>query len=89
MVFPSIFTDKSKLISQNNNAFANIKIKVVGVMNNSQFFKGIGTGIIIGAGLTMLMDPVTDRQRHKLVKKTEGMFKNMGEMVDAVVGMFK
>lgn len=58
-------------------------------MNNSQFFKGIGTGIIIGAGLTMLMDPVTDRQRHKLVKKTEGVFKNMGEMVDAVVGMFK
>lgn len=58
-------------------------------MNNSQFFKGIGTGLVIGAALTMLMDPVTDRQRNKLVKKTEGMFRNMGEMVDSVVGMFK
>ena len=58
-------------------------------MSNSQFFKGIGTGIIIGAGLTMLMDPVTDRQRHKLVKKTEGVFWNMGEMVDTIVGIFR
>ncbi len=58
-------------------------------MNNSQFFKGIGTGIVIGAGLTMLMDPVTDRQRNKLVRKTEGVFKNMGEMVDSIVNLFK
>ena len=55
-------------------------------MNNSQFFKGIGIGLVIGAGMTMLIDPVTDRQRNKLVRKTEGMFKNMGEMV---VSMFR
>ena len=58
-------------------------------MNNSQFFKGIGIGLVIGAGTTMLIDPVTDRQRNKLVRKTEGMFKNMGEMVDSVVSMFR
>lgn len=58
-------------------------------MNNSQFFKGIGIGLVIGAGMTMLIDPVTDRQRNKLVRKTEGMFKNMGEMVDSVVSMFR
>lgn len=61
-------------------------------MNNPQtakFFKGVTTGLVIGAAITMLTDPITDRQRHKLVRKTEGVFKNMGEMLDSAIAMFR
>lgn len=54
----------------------------------SKFFKGVTTGLIIGAAITMLTDPITDRQRNKLMRKTEGVFKNMGEMIDSAISMF-
>jgi gas vesicle protein len=60
-------------------------------MYNSQtakFFKGVTTGLIIGAAITMLTDPITDRQRNKLMRKTEGVFKSMGEMIDSAISMF-
>ena len=52
------------------------------------FFKGVTTGLIVGAAVTMLADPVSDRQRTKLMKRTEGVFRNMGGMLDAAIGMF-
>lgn len=55
---------------------------------STSFFKGITTGLVIGAAITMLTDPVTDRQRNRLVKKTEGVFKNMGGMIDSAISMF-
>ena len=39
----------------------------------ARFFKGVTTGLVIGAAITMLTDPITDRQRHKLMRKTEGV----------------
>ncbi len=54
----------------------------------SGFFKGVTAGLVIGAAITMLTDPVSDRQRHRLARKTEGVFKNMGGMIDAAIGMF-
>lgn len=58
-------------------------------MNSStaNFIKGVTTGLIVGAAVTMLTDPISDRQRNKLMRKTEGVFKNMGGMVDAVLAM--
>lgn len=55
----------------------------------AKFFKGVTTGLIIGAAITMLTDPITDRQRHRLVRKTEGAFKNMGEVIDSAISMFR
>lgn len=52
------------------------------------FFKGVTAGLVIGAAVTMLADPISDRQRNRLVKRTEGAFKNMGSMIDAAIGMF-
>ena len=57
-------------------------------MQNSGFIKGMVAGLILGAAATMLVDPVSDRQRHKLMKKTEGVFKSIGGVVDTVVGLF-
>lgn len=57
-------------------------------LQTTSFMKGISAGLVIGAAVTMLCDPVSDRQRNRVVKRTEGAFKTMGAMVDSVVGMF-
>lgn len=55
---------------------------------SSGFFKGVTAGLVIGAAVTMLADPVSDRQRGRLARRTEGVFKNMGDMIDTAIGMF-
>lgn len=61
------------------------------IMNSSaaSFFKGVTAGLVIGATVTILTDPISDRQRRKLVKKTEGVFRNMGGMIDTAIDMFR
>lgn len=54
----------------------------------SSFFKGVTTGLVIGTAVTMLTDPVSDRQRSRLARKTEGVFKSVGEMMDSAINMF-
>lgn len=56
--------------------------------STANFFKGVTAGLVIGAAITMLTDPVSDRQRNKLVRKTEGMFRNMGGIIDSAIDMF-
>lgn len=55
----------------------------------AKFFKGVTAGLVIGAAVTMLTDPISDRQRNRLVKKTEGVFKSMGEMLDSAIAVFR
>ncbi len=57
-------------------------------MSHMGFFKGMAAGMIIGAAATMLVDPISDRQRHRLMKKTEGVFRSIGGMIDTAVGIF-
>ena len=59
------------------------------IMQNSGFIKGMAAGIVLGACATMIMDPVSDRQRNKMRRKTEGMFKNLGNIVDTALDMFR
>lgn len=49
------------------------------------FISGITTGMVVGAAVTMLIDPVSDRQRHKLQKKTEGIFRSIGSVIDTAM----
>ena len=58
-------------------------------MSSQGFVKGMATGIVLGACATMIMDPVSDRQRNKMRRKTEGMFKNLGNIVDTALDMFR
>lgn len=53
------------------------------------FVKGMITGLVVGSAVTMLTDPISDRQRHKMQKKTEGLFKNIGCALDNAITMFK
>lgn len=57
--------------------------------NTANFFKGITTGLVIGAAVTMLTDPISDRQRLRLMRKTEGVFKSMGGVIDTAINMFR
>ncbi len=53
----------------------------------SGFLKGMAAGLVVGAAVTMIADPMTERERHKLAKKTEGIFKNIGSVIDTTLGM--
>ena len=57
--------------------------------NSANFLKGITTGLVIGAAVTMLTDPVSDRQRLRIARKTEGVFKSMGGIIDNAISMFR
>lgn len=59
------------------------------MMNSQGFVKGMAAGIVLGACATMIVDPVSDRQRNKMRRKTEGMFRNLGNIVDTALDMFR
>lgn len=46
------------------------------------FLKGMITGLLVGSAVTMIADPISDRQRHKMQKKTEGFFRSIGSGID-------
>jgi len=49
------------------------------------FIGGIVAGAVVGSALTMIMDPLNDKQRRKLHKGTHSMFKTMGTVLDAML----
>lgn len=53
------------------------------------FIGGMTTGLLVGAAVTMLVDPVTDRQRHKLQRKTEGVFRSIGGVIDTAMEIMR
>ncbi|MDD6213734.1 MAG: hypothetical protein PUB42_00885 [Firmicutes bacterium] len=57
--------------------------------NSSGFVKGMAAGVVLGACATMMVDPVSDRQRHRMQKKTEGVFRNIGNIIDTTIDMFR
>ena len=42
--------------------------------NVSGFMKGMATGLVVGAAVTMIADPMTDRERHKIAKKKQRVY---------------
>lgn len=58
-------------------------------MCSQGFIKGMAAGIVLGACATMVADPISDRQRNRMRRKTEGMFKNLGNIVDTAIDMFR
>lgn len=58
-------------------------------MNSQGFIKGMAAGMVLGACAAMVVDPISDRQRHKMYRKTEGMFRNIGNIIDTAMDMFR
>lgn len=55
----------------------------------SSFAKGIATGLVMGAAVVTFFDPISDKQKNKLQKKTQGMFKSIGGVIDAAMDIVK
>lgn len=53
------------------------------------FFKGMAAGMAVGAAAAIVMDPITDRQRRKIQRKTEGVFKSIGGVIDAAMDIVR
>lgn len=51
--------------------------------------KGMATGLAVGAAVAMITDPMSERERHKIAKKTEGIFKSIGSVIDTAVHMMR
>lgn len=49
------------------------------------FLSGVIAGAIVGSALTMVMDPITDKQRRRMHRGTHSMFKTMGTVLDAMI----
>ncbi len=47
----------------------------------------MATGMVVGAAVTMMADPISDKQHRKFVKKTEGVFRNLGGIIDNAMDM--
>ncbi len=46
------------------------------------FLGGIIAGAIVGSAVTMVLDPVSDRERRKLYRGTRNAMKKVGYMID-------
>lgn len=53
--------------------------------NVVNFSKGLAIGLAVGAATILFADPLNDKQRHKLQRKTEGVFKSIGGMIDTAM----
>ena len=56
-------------------------------MSYSGFMKGMATGMVLGAAATVIMEQPSTKQRKKMMKKTEGLFRNIGSAIDTAMGM--
>ena len=54
----------------------------------SCFIKGILVGFDVGAAVDVMTDPLPDRERRKISKKTEGIFRNIGSVMDNIIDIF-
>ncbi len=59
------------------------------MMNYAGFLKGVATGVVVGAAVTMLADPISDKQRHKFKKKTQGVFRSIGSVIDTAMDIMR
>ena len=58
-------------------------------MGNYQgFIKGIATGMVMGSTITLMVEP-SRKDKQKLQKKAEGVFRSIGSMIDTAIGMRK
>lgn len=58
-------------------------------MNCQGFFKGMAAGMVLGACAAVMADPVSDRQHRRIQKKAEGMFRNIGSIIDSAMDMIR
>ena len=51
----------------------------------ASFIKGVATGVVIGAGMSMMVSPIDKKDIRRLEKKTDRMFSSMGAAIDSML----
>ena len=49
------------------------------------FIKGMLAGVVFGAAVMVVADPLSPKQRHKIKRRTEGLFKSVGTLLDTAI----
>lgn len=58
-------------------------------MSKAGFVTGIVTGMAMGVGATMLVNPMDERDRKKIKKNASHVFTAIGSVADHVIDMYK
>ena len=58
-------------------------------MHNNGFVKGMAAGLVVGAAAAIMIDPINDKQRNRIKRKTEGVFRSIGSVIDTTLDIIK
>ena len=58
-------------------------------MNTGSFVKGMVTGAVIGMGISMVANPIDERDRRRIAKKISKLFTTIGSIADNVIDVMK
>lgn len=58
-------------------------------MNTGAFVKGMLAGAVIGMGVTMVANPMDERDKRRLAKRTNRVFTTIGSIADNVLDVMK
>ncbi|MDK2801518.1 MAG: hypothetical protein PWP27_1770 [Clostridiales bacterium] len=56
-------------------------------MRRNNFTRGLITGTIIGATVSMMMNPMEDRDKRRLRKKANSFIRNVGDVIEDIIDM--
>lgn len=58
-------------------------------MSRGSFVTGMVTGVAVGIGAAMMVNPMDERDKKKLKKNTSQMFTTIGAVADRVMDMYR
>lgn len=58
-------------------------------MSSSGFATGMAAGLIVGAAAAIIADPINERQKNKIKRKTKGVFRSIGSVIDTAMDIVR
>lgn len=58
-------------------------------MTKGSFVAGIVTGMAVGVGASMIINPMNEKDKKKIKKNASQMFTTIGAVADHVIDMYK
>ncbi len=58
-------------------------------MNTGSFVKGMVTGAVVGMGVAMLANPMDNRDKKRIARRTSRIFTTIGSMADNLLDVMK
>lgn len=58
-------------------------------MSKASFVTGVVTGMAVGVGAAMMVNPMDEKDKKKLKKNTSQVFTTLGAVADRVIDMYR